>query len=97
MFGIDLGIAQHQLNIHPKHKAIHQKPQRFTPNRQAMIEEKANKLLCVDFIYEVHYPKCLTNIVIVKNKLNLMYPIQKITFYFLKLTSWSIQLLIMSY
>lgn len=57
MSGIDLDVISHQLNIDPSTRPVKQKKKKFAPERNKVIAEEVEKLLDVDFIREVHYPK----------------------------------------
>ena len=66
MLGIDPSIIVHRLNVDPTHKPIIQKRRRFNPKRYTAISEEVEKLFAAKFIREVHYPKWLANVVMVK-------------------------------
>ena len=69
MPGIDPSIIIHRLNVDPARKPVVQKRRRFNPECYMTINEEVEKLLTTKFIREVHYPKWLANVVMVK-KLN---------------------------
>ncbi|XP_009396745.1 uncharacterized protein LOC103981730 [Musa acuminata AAA Group] len=66
MLGIDPGVTQHHLNIHPEARPVKQKPRKFTPDRQKAISDEVNHLREAGFIIEVKYPQWLPNVVLVK-------------------------------
>ncbi|KAL6323348.1 hypothetical protein AAG906_029355 [Vitis piasezkii] len=68
MPGIHLSIASHWLNVLSSSRLVHQKVQRFHPNRQKIIQIEIDKLLAVGFIREVEYPDWLANMVVVPKK-----------------------------
>ena len=66
MDGIDPAVITHRLNVSPSFKPVKQKRRSFAPERQKAINEEVGKLLQVNAIREVEYPKWLANVVIVK-------------------------------
>ena len=66
MPGIPASIIQHHLNVDPEKKPVQQRRRIFTPKRNKAVMDEVNKLLTANFIREVHYPKWLANVVIVK-------------------------------
>ena len=66
MPGIPASIIHHHLNVDPEKKPVQQRRIIFTPKRNKAVMDKVNKLLTANFIREVHYPKWLANVVIVK-------------------------------
>ena len=66
MPGIDPSVIVHRLNVDPVHKPVIQKRRRFNPESYTAINKEVDKLLVVKFIREVHYPKWLANVVMVK-------------------------------
>ena len=66
MPGIPPEIIQHKLNVNPDRKPIQQRRRVFAPERDQAVADKVTKLLAVGFIREVHYPKWLVNVVLVK-------------------------------
>ncbi|XP_065004107.1 uncharacterized protein LOC135636345 [Musa acuminata AAA Group] len=66
MPGIDPGVTQHHLNIHPEARPVKQKPRKFAPDRQKAISDEFNRLREAGFITEVKYPRWLPNVVLVK-------------------------------
>ena len=66
MGGIDLAVITHRLNVSPSFKPVKQKRRSLAPKRQKAINEEVNKLLQVDAIREVEYPKWLAKVVLVK-------------------------------
>ena len=59
-------IIQHKLNMNPDRKPIQQRRRVFAPERDQAVADKVTKLLAVGFIREVHDPKWLANVVLVK-------------------------------
>jgi len=59
-------VITHQLEVAPDYRPVQQKKRNFLPKRQKAIDEEVNKLLKAGFIWEAHYPKWLTNVVMVK-------------------------------
>ena len=68
MPGIHLSIASHWLNILSSSRLVHQKVQRFHPNRQKIIQTEIDKLLADGFIREVEHLDWLANMVIVPKR-----------------------------
>ena len=66
MPGIPTSIIQHHLNVDPEKKPVQQRRRIFTPKRNKAVMGEVNKLLTANFIREVHYPKWLANVVMVK-------------------------------
>ena len=66
MSGIAPKIIQHKLNVNPDRKPIQQRRRVFAPERDQAVMDEVIKLLAVGFIREVHYPKWLVNVVLVK-------------------------------
>ena len=66
MPGIAPEIIQHKLNVNLDRKPIQQRRRVFTPERDQAVMGKVTKLLAAGFIREVHYPKWLANVVLVK-------------------------------
>lgn len=63
---MDPTIMSLQLSIDPTAKPIKQKKMYFALERNRAIIEEVYKLLHADFIWEVHYPDWLANVVMVK-------------------------------
>ena len=68
MPGITPEIIQHKLNVNPDRKPIQQRRRVFAPERNQAVADEVTKLLATGFIREVHYPKWLTNVVLVKKE-----------------------------
>ena len=66
MPGIPANIIQHHLNVDPEKKPIQQRRRVFAHERNKVVMDEVNKLLAINFIREVYYPKWLANIVMVK-------------------------------
>ena len=66
MPGIALEIIQHKLNVNPNKKLVQQRRRVFAPKRDQAITDEVTKLLVAGFIREVHYPKWLANVILVK-------------------------------
>ena len=66
MPGITPEIVQHKLNVNPDRKPIQQRRRVFASERDQAIADEVTKLLAAAFIREVHYPKWLANVVLVK-------------------------------
>uniref|UniRef100_A0A804I249 Reverse transcriptase domain-containing protein n=1 Tax=Musa acuminata subsp. malaccensis TaxID=214687 RepID=A0A804I249_MUSAM len=66
MPGIDPGMTQHRLNIHPEARPVRQKSRKFAPDRQKTISDEVDCLREAGFIAEVKYPRWLSNVVLVK-------------------------------
>ena len=52
--------------MNPDRKPIQQRRRVFAPERDQAVADEVTKLLAAGFIREVHYPKWLTNVVLVK-------------------------------
>ena len=63
---ISTKVIQHKLNMHLEKKPVQQRRRIFALERNKAIINKVNKLLAVDFFWEVYYPNWLANIVLVK-------------------------------
>ena len=59
MGGIDPAVITHRLNVSPSFRPVKQKKRSFTPEIQEAINEEVTKLLQVNVIREVEYPKWL--------------------------------------
>ena len=57
MLGISIKIIQHKLNVDPEKKPVQQRRRVFSLERNQEIMDEVNKLLIVDFIHKVYYPK----------------------------------------
>ena len=68
MLGIDPEIIMHKLQVDPLHQPVRQKKRKFSPERDAIINDEVKSLLGMGFIREVPYPGWLANVVIVKKK-----------------------------
>ena len=66
MPGIALEIIQHKLNVNPNKKLVQQRRRVFALKRDQAVTDEVTKLLVAGFIREVHYPKWLANVVLVK-------------------------------
>ena len=56
MLGIDPSIIVHRLNVSPSSPPIWQRKRVFAQERDKVIAKEVQKLLDVDFIWEVYYP-----------------------------------------
>ena len=63
---ISTKVIQHKLNMHLEKKPVQQRRRIFALERNKAITNKVNKLLAVDFFWEVYYPNWLANVVLVK-------------------------------
>ena len=66
MLGIDPSIIVHRLYVSPSSPSIRQRKRVFAQERDKVIAKEVQKLLDVDFIWEVYYPNWLANVVMVK-------------------------------
>ena len=66
MVGIDPKVMSHRLNINPIYKPKRQKRRPMNAKRYSALKEKVDKLMKNDFICEVHYPDCISNLVLIK-------------------------------
>jgi hypothetical protein len=66
MPGIDPSVMVHKLNVDPDHSSVKQKRRSYAPKRNQAVADEMEKLLQERFIKEVHYPKWLANVVMVK-------------------------------
>ena len=64
--GIFPSVISHSLNINPLVRSVKQKKRKLGPKRLTAVRQETSKLLKADFIREVHYPKWLSNVVMVK-------------------------------
>ena len=63
---ISLEVITHRLNVDLTFRLVKQKKRSFTSNWTQAIDEEVTKLLQAGFIHEVHYPKWLANVVLIK-------------------------------
>ena len=68
MPGIDPEFITHKLQVDPLHQPVRQKRRKFSPERDAIINDEVKSLLGAGFIREVHYPEWLANVVVVEKK-----------------------------
>ena len=68
MTGINKNITTHKLDVDPSFRSIHQKRRKFTPERNQIIQEEVERLLEIDMIREVHFPRWLANVVVIQKK-----------------------------
>lgn len=61
-------VITHKLRVDPEDPSVRQKQQKFASKSNQAINEDVEKLLETGKIREVHYPKWLANVIIVKNK-----------------------------
>ena len=66
IWGIDLSVITHCLNVCFSSKSVQQKKRVFAPERDGAIKNEVQKLMVAKFIREVYYPDWLTNVVMVK-------------------------------
>ena len=66
MPGISPEVIQHKLKVDPEWKPVQQRRRTFALERDQAIAEEVTKLLTAGFIWEVYYPKWLSNVVLVK-------------------------------
>lgn len=59
-------VVVHWLDIKPSLTTVQQKPKFFSPDKKVEMKEDVHKFLIASFIREVHYPTCLTNIIMEK-------------------------------
>lgn len=65
---IDPSVAEHKLNIDPRHLPVRQKKKRFAPERNKIVSEEVDRLLEINAIEPCQYPNWLSNMVVVKKK-----------------------------
>ena len=58
----------HKLQVDPLHQPVREKRRKFSPERDAIINDEVKSLLGAGFIREVQYPEWLANVVVVKKK-----------------------------
>ena len=66
MPGIDPEVACHRLAIRKGARPVRQKRRCFNEEKYEAISSEVEKLLKVGFIWEVNYPKWISNVVMVK-------------------------------
>ena len=64
--GISFFIISHSLNVNLIVKPVKQKKRKFSPDQVEAMKQKIEIFFKPYFIREVHYPDCLSNIVMVK-------------------------------
>lgn len=74
MPGIDPAFMVHQLCIDPTFRLIRQKRRLFNSERYDVIKNEVDKLRQAGFITEIHYPKWLSNVLMVKRWNNWLLP-----------------------
>nr|XP_043612730.1 uncharacterized protein LOC122584738 [Erigeron canadensis] len=68
MIGISKDVITHKLGIDKSFKPIQQKRRKFTPKRNAIIQEDVERLLKAKMIKEVKFPEWLANVVVMQKK-----------------------------
>ncbi|XP_024200642.1 uncharacterized protein LOC112203984 [Rosa chinensis] len=68
MPGIPTDIAMHNLSIVPYSAPVRQKRRAFTQDKYRAIQVKVKKLMAINFVREVTYPRWLVNVVMVPKK-----------------------------
>jgi hypothetical protein len=58
-------VIEYHLKIYPDARPVQQRPQKQSVERQNFILEEIKKLLDAGFIWEVHHPRWLVNLVVV--------------------------------
>ena len=66
--GIPAEIAEHRIVLEDDARPIRQRQHRLNPKYSLLVKEELDKLLCVDFIYEVPYNEWVSPIVMVPKK-----------------------------
>lgn len=66
MLGIDPRIMVHGHNMDFSHRPVKQKCHPLNSERSVLIVEEVNKLLRAEYVKEIIYPDCLSNVVLVK-------------------------------
>lgn len=66
MPGLKPEVAVYNLHLNPLVKHVKQKRRNFAPKRQQAIYQEIDKLLKVNFIYEIQFPEWVANVVLVK-------------------------------
>ena len=66
--GVDLSMAEHQLNIDRRYLPVWQKKRRFAPEQNKIVGDGIDKLLETNAIKPCQYLYWLSNLVVVKNK-----------------------------
>ena len=65
MPGIDPKLIMHKLQVDHLHQPVIPKRRKFSPERDAIINDEVKSLLGAGFIREVQYPEWLANIIVV--------------------------------
>ena len=68
MSGVLPELAKHWLSVQDIFRLVRQRLRRFHLLRQEVIKQEVDKLLEVDFIREIQYPECLSNVVVVQKR-----------------------------
>jgi hypothetical protein len=66
MPGIPREVIEHKLGLPAGVRPVRQKQRRYTLEKRATIRDEINRLLKVDFVWEVPFPEWLANPVMVK-------------------------------
>ena len=68
MPGIDPKLIMHKLQVDRLHQPVIPKRRKFSPERDAIINDEVKSLLGAGFIREVQYLEWVANVVVVKTK-----------------------------
>mgnify|MGYP003702618505 FL=1 len=68
MPGIDPNFISHQLNVHPSARPVIQRTRRSALPHAEIVAEEVGNLLEAGAIREVHYPRWISNTVVVPKK-----------------------------
>jgi len=66
MLGIDPNFLCHRLTMDPQVRLVRQRRRKFNEERHQVIRDETKKLLKAGHIRQIHYPKWLANVVLVK-------------------------------
>jgi hypothetical protein len=66
MPGIDLAVITHKLNVDPSTRPVRQKPRFISTERSKAIVTEVEKLKQANFIKDVRFPSCVSNVVMVR-------------------------------
>jgi hypothetical protein len=68
LMGVSKNIIEHKLQVNPSSKPRNQRLRKMSDEKVTAANAEVQRLLDAGFICEVHYPSCLTNVVMVKKK-----------------------------
>lgn len=68
LLGVPQEVIEHKLTVYPDAHPVKQLAQKILLERQAAPTEEVNKLLHTGVVFNVNYPKMISNPILVKNQ-----------------------------